>query len=241
MRDPLPSPTGVGEAPGGGRGKDPVNHTRQSRSRALLPAVTLALNTGMRRGEIQSLTWGQIDLENKRLTVGHSKTDAGRGRAVPLNASALEDAPDWRPDRRTAALRLRPRNVYGPSQATIGRTLCKADESDGGAQIKSLKEAWEWAKDAAEEVRCRFHDLRHTVCTPDGGTWRAAARYRLLARLEHRHHCPNGATVQAHRTAGPGRRGVCTGTASDVASRADEPSKRRAPAKERPLEHHGSV
>jgi len=74
-----------------------------SRSRALLPVVTLALNTGMRRGELQSLTWGQIDFLNERLTVGKSKTDAGQGRTVPLNATALKALQGWAtnfPDRK---------------------------------------------------------------------------------------------------------------------------------------------
>jgi integrase len=74
-----------------------------SRSLALLPVVTLALNTGMRRGELQSLTLGQIDFLSERLTVGKSKTDAGQGRTVPLNATALKALQGWAtnfPDRR---------------------------------------------------------------------------------------------------------------------------------------------
>jgi integrase len=47
------------------------------RSRALRPIITLALHTGMRRGEIQSLQWQQIDFLNRALTVGVSKTEAG--------------------------------------------------------------------------------------------------------------------------------------------------------------------
>jgi len=42
----------------------------------------------MRRAEIHNLTWAQVDFLNERLTVGDSKTEAGRGRAVPLNAVA---------------------------------------------------------------------------------------------------------------------------------------------------------
>src|SRR5262249_17893296 len=44
------------------------------RSRALLPIVTLALHTGMRRGEIQSLQWQQVDFLNRTVTVGPTKT-----------------------------------------------------------------------------------------------------------------------------------------------------------------------
>lgn len=67
----------------------------KSRSRALLPVVTLALNTGMRRGELLALTWVQIDFLNERLTVGKSKTDAGQGRSIPLNATALKSIQSW--------------------------------------------------------------------------------------------------------------------------------------------------
>ena len=49
----------------------------QSRSRSLYPAVMLALNTGMRYGEIRLLQWKQLDFTGKMLTVGNV------GRAVP--------------------------------------------------------------------------------------------------------------------------------------------------------------
>src|SRR5262245_33182692 len=62
---------------------------RGLRSRVLEPIVTLALHTGMRRGEIQSLQWQQIDFLNRTLTVGATKTEAGTGRIIPLNDRAL--------------------------------------------------------------------------------------------------------------------------------------------------------
>lgn len=65
------------------------------RSRALLPVVTLALHTGMRRGEIQSLRWLQIDFLNRTLTVGATKTEAGTGRVIPLNERALMTLQTW--------------------------------------------------------------------------------------------------------------------------------------------------
>ena len=45
-----------------------------SRSRSLLPAVTLALNTGLRHDELRLLTWRQVDLVNEAVSVGKSKT-----------------------------------------------------------------------------------------------------------------------------------------------------------------------
>ncbi len=68
---------------------------RRRRSRALLPVVTLALHTGMRRGEIQSLRWKQIDFLNRTLIVGASKTAAGTGRVIPLNETAVVTLKTW--------------------------------------------------------------------------------------------------------------------------------------------------
>src|SRR5262245_23131645 len=50
------------------------------------PAAGRRLTTNSRpTGEILGLTWQQVDFLNSRLTVGASKTDAGRGRSIPLN------------------------------------------------------------------------------------------------------------------------------------------------------------
>ena len=53
---------------------------RNRRSRTLLPVVMTALHTGMRRGEIQSLQWHQIDFLSRSLRVGSTKTAAGSGK-----------------------------------------------------------------------------------------------------------------------------------------------------------------
>lgn len=50
---------------------------RKSGSPAIYAALTLALNAGMRDAEIRSLTWAQVDLEKRFLTVGRAKTEAG--------------------------------------------------------------------------------------------------------------------------------------------------------------------
>jgi integrase len=43
-----------------------------------------AICTGLRVGELLALRWGEIDLAQGRLTVVHSKTDAGTGRQIDL-------------------------------------------------------------------------------------------------------------------------------------------------------------
>ncbi|HTF62656.1 MAG TPA: tyrosine-type recombinase/integrase [Edaphobacter sp.] len=58
---------------------------RTSRSPHMYPAFMLARNAGL-RDEIKTLTWGQVDLKEKSLQLGKSKSDAGEGRVVPLNS-----------------------------------------------------------------------------------------------------------------------------------------------------------
>ena len=56
----------------------------------LLPALTLALNAGMRDGEIRRTRWSQIDFVKGILTVGKAKSSAGQGRTIPLNSEIRE-------------------------------------------------------------------------------------------------------------------------------------------------------
>ncbi len=50
----------------------------------LRPILLLALNTGMRKGEILSLEWSQIDLDNRTIRIDNAKTKQGE-RRIPMN------------------------------------------------------------------------------------------------------------------------------------------------------------
>jgi integrase len=63
---------------------------KRARSRAIYPALMLALNTGERDAEIRGLQWDRVDLVKTVLTVGDSKTEAGEGRRIPMNSALLE-------------------------------------------------------------------------------------------------------------------------------------------------------
>jgi integrase len=135
---------------------------RASRSRSLYPAVLIALNTCMRYSELRLLTWGQADLNSCTLTVGHSKTESGTGRLLPLNDRAVAIL-----GFRASLFSLRepshfvfPAERYGAS----GDGATVVYDSDPTRPIGRWKEAWESAKIRAG-VSCRFHDLRHTGCT----------------------------------------------------------------------------
>jgi integrase len=135
----------------------------KSRSPYIRPALQLAFNAGMRDAEICNLTWGQIDLEKRFLTVGKSKTDAGEGRTIPLNKSlfaALVDHSRWYTKRFGTVQPewyVFPGRVGKPEQG-------KRRPLDPTRPVKSLKTAWKNVKERAG-VSGRFHDTRHTLIT----------------------------------------------------------------------------
>jgi integrase len=134
-----------------------------TRSPNLFPALMLALNSGMRDAEIRNLTWDQIDFEKRILTVGKSKSEAGVGRTIPLNASllsALVDHAKWYTGIFGTAKPewyLFPGRVGKPKKGQ-SRPL------DPTKPITSLKKAWQNARKRAG-VSGRWHDARHTLIT----------------------------------------------------------------------------
>lgn len=61
----------------------------------LRAVVSLALNTAFRKNEIRMLCWRQIDLIQRTLTVGRTKTEGGSGRTIPLNSVAYAALVRW--------------------------------------------------------------------------------------------------------------------------------------------------
>jgi integrase len=59
-----------------------------SRRAHLRSIVILALNTGMKRGEILNLEWWQADFSTNRLIV--TKTKSGKPRHIPMNKIVRE-------------------------------------------------------------------------------------------------------------------------------------------------------
>jgi integrase len=103
------------------------------------PLIIVAINTGMRRGELLNLRWEQVDLHNLTITIQHSKN--GRVRHIPINKSAQE------------ALNELPE----PHEGYVFRYR--------GLPIKAVKTAFAGAVRRAGIRPCRFHDLRHTFAT----------------------------------------------------------------------------
>lgn len=63
---------------------------KQAKSAWLAPLVAFALETGMRRGELLSVTWAQVDLDRRIARLEETKN--GERRAVPLSSKAASAA-----------------------------------------------------------------------------------------------------------------------------------------------------
>ncbi|WP_363347265.1 site-specific integrase [Methylocystis echinoides] len=100
-------------------------------------AITFAIATGMRRGELLSLTWVNVDLTNRVAFLPMTKN--GEARAVPLSSLAISVLTDLRGMR---VERDTPAHVFPLS-------------------ANALRLAWERMKRRAGIEDLRFHDLRH--------------------------------------------------------------------------------
>jgi integrase len=128
-------------------------HDGQARCRFHVPPVYLAH---------AFLMLESINLNSCTLTVGHSKTESGTGRLLPLNDRAVAILGFW-----ASLFPLRERNHFvfpAERYGASGDGATVVYDSDPTRPIGRWKEAWESAK-IRGGVSCRFHDLRHTGCT----------------------------------------------------------------------------
>jgi integrase len=78
------------------RHKTPLPLRNQEYVDHLRPIVLLALNTGLRRGELLSLMWKDVNLRTKWLTVAGQTSKNSQTRRVPLNAEAATILEGWK-------------------------------------------------------------------------------------------------------------------------------------------------
>lgn len=129
---------------------------KATRSKMIKPAIALALNATLRHSEARMLTWERIDFLKNILTVGRSKTSAGKGRTIPINPELRAILEDYRVWYEANIGHASPERYVFP----YGRDR----KWDASRPITTFKTAWENARGKAG-ISCRFHDLRHTAIT----------------------------------------------------------------------------
>ena len=111
----------------------------------LKPMVMLSVNTGLRRGEVFSLTWQDVDLPNANLTVVGSGTKSGKTRHIPLNSEAHDVLLGWK------------KQTDGQKGLVF--------KGKFGKRFDNVGRSWSSALKAADIQNFRWHDLRHTFAS----------------------------------------------------------------------------
>jgi len=105
--------------------------------------IMVALNTGMRKGEVFKLKWQNVDLERSQINIKESKS--GKERKIPINSTLS-----------SLLYALKSRNGQSEYVFTNPKT---------GNPFTDVKRSFDTACTNADIDDLRFHDLRHTFAT----------------------------------------------------------------------------
>lgn len=155
--NPMLRVTKLKEPPGRDRLLTPEEYSKliesceESRNRYLKTIVLMAVTTGMRQGEILSLTWDDILFDKACIHIRTSKN--GKSRRVPLDYEVAKNLQELSLNRDTA------NSFIFASQTRFGKI--------------SIRTAFEAALKRADIQNFHFHDIRHVYATYsniDGGS-----------------------------------------------------------------------
>ncbi|WP_330206597.1 site-specific integrase [Pseudomonas sp. AM14(2022)] len=133
--------------------RDSANKWRQERNRQpledlravtftdhLKPMILLALNTGVRRGELFSLKWSDVNFATKTITVVGATAKTSETRHIPTNNEALATLQEWKKQ---------------------GDDVGYVFPGQDGGRMEDVKSAWLKLLERAEIQGFRWHDMRH--------------------------------------------------------------------------------
>ena len=137
--------------------RDSANRWRAERKKELLadlraaafadhlkPLVLLSLNTGARRGELFDLTWQDVDLNNKVLTVVGKTAKSRQTRHIPLNREAVATLTEWKKQ---------------------GEAIGYVFPGRVGERLDNVRKSWAGVMKAAKVAGFTWHDMRHTFAS----------------------------------------------------------------------------
>jgi integrase len=115
---------------------------KSSSSDTLYVFLVIAFNTGMRKMEILSLEWKNVDFSKKTITVSKERAKSGKSREIPMNDIVAEE--------------LIKRDKTD---------RCVFYNSKTGTYIRNIKTAFWKACENAGVKNFRVHDLRHSTAS----------------------------------------------------------------------------
>jgi integrase len=107
----------------------------------LKPLVLIALNTGLRRGELFSLKWADVDFASRIVTVRAESAKSGQTRRIPLNTEAAAVLGSWK-----------------KRQESLGGFVFPGVN---GARLTNITKSWRGLIEVAKVTGFNFHDCRH--------------------------------------------------------------------------------
>jgi integrase len=129
----------------------------------LKPFLTVALNTGVRWGELARLRWDDVDFYTGTLHVRESKS--GEGRRIPMNRIVRESVKAVRRDQvqkaREQTLRQDSGQADGVREVLSALVFCASQ----GGFLFNFKRDWYPALLKADIPDFRWHDTRHTAAS----------------------------------------------------------------------------
>ncbi len=148
-----------------------IEAAKKTRNPIILPVILFALQTGLRRSEILSARWNDLDIGNRALMI--PKTKNGHSRTIPLTLAAL------------ALL-----------QGLKGEVEGNKDKNERifPTTANALRLAWERLLKRAKIKDLHFHDLRHEaisrffemgLTTPEVALLSGHRDMRMLFRYSH--------------------------------------------------------
>lgn len=125
------------------RNKKPLPESSLETTDHLKPLVLLALNTGLRRGELLGLQWGAVNFSGKVLSVTAETAKSGHTRRIPLNTESLSTLTTWH------------KRAGNPAADQFVFPGAK------GERMQRIDTAWESLMSRAGLKNFRLHDCRH--------------------------------------------------------------------------------
>lgn len=104
--------------------------------------ILVAYYTGMRKGEIFSLRWGNIDFVTDQINLEAINTKTNTSRQIPIHK------------------KLKP--IFKANEGSNSDLVFKNSE---GEQLTQIEKQWKKFKKEADIENFRFHDLRHNFCS----------------------------------------------------------------------------
>lgn len=109
--------------------------------------IHVAINTGMRQGEILSLKWKDVDLAKKQIVVRGENAKSGKSRSISVNEKLVEHLRDW--------------YCSHAGMDRDGGIEVSPPKGDLVFPVGDIKRAWTTFRERAGLQHIGFHTLRH--------------------------------------------------------------------------------